>query len=64
MDDCIEVCEKALKLADNFGPAWNNLALCYTEKEDYKKAIECVDKAIETGFDVSDEFLKELEKHR
>jgi hypothetical protein len=34
------------------------------EKEDYDKAAECLDKAMETGFEVPQELLDELASHR
>jgi Flp pilus assembly protein TadD len=63
-DECLKVCAKAVDLQPNFGPAYNNMALAYMETGDFAKAVEMVDKALATGYEVAPEVLKELEPHR
>ncbi|MDY7001653.1 MAG: tetratricopeptide repeat protein [Thermodesulfobacteriota bacterium] len=64
VEGCIEQCEKAVEIEPAFGPAYHNLALAHMEKKDFKKAVEYADKAVETGFEVPEEILKELEQYR
>ncbi|GAB7080940.1 tetratricopeptide repeat protein [Megalodesulfovibrio paquesii] len=59
-----KVLRQALEKEPLFGPAWNNLALVMLEAGQPAKAVEYADKALETGFDVRPELLKELEPHR
>ena len=44
-----------------FAPAWNNLALALFEQERFQEAAEALKKAEEGGFEVQDEFKKEVE---
>ena len=55
---------KAIKLQSNFAPAHNNLAIAYLEKGDYHLAAEHCDKAVELGYQVAPEILKECDTHR
>jgi len=44
--------------------AYNNLAIAYMEKDEFGLAIENIDKAVELGYDVAPDVLKELNEHR
>ncbi|CAM2060171.1 conserved hypothetical protein [Desulfovibrionales bacterium] len=56
---CINVCRCAVETEPQFGPAWNNMGLAYLEQGDSVNALECLDKAVATGFEVSPEVLAE-----
>lgn len=60
----IESCNTVIKIAPTFGPAWNNLALVLFETQEFDRAVEAADKALECGFDVHPEFLKDLAQYR
>jgi tetratricopeptide (TPR) repeat protein len=64
LDECIAAAKKALALEPTFAVAHNNLALAYFEQGAYKEAVAHCDKAVEYGFEVNPEFLKELEPYR
>ena len=64
VDDAIEANLKAIKLHGDFAPAHNNLAIAYLEKEAYDLAAEHCDRALELGYDVAPEILKEIDAHR
>ena len=51
-DACIEESSAVIKAQPVFGPAWNNLALAYFEKEEFKKAAEAVEQAQKCGYEV------------
>ena len=55
---------KALKLGPSFAIAHNNLAIAYLENEEYDLAVKHCDKAIDLGYEVAPEILKEIETHR
>ena len=55
---------KALKLEPSFPIAHNNLAIAYLENEEYDLAVKHCDKAIELGYKVAPEILKDIETHR
>jgi len=55
---------KVLKLEPSFAIAHNNLAIAYLENEEYDMAVKHCDKAIELGYEVAPEILKEIETHR
>ena len=59
-DACIEESLKVVNEEAGFGPAWNNLALAYFEKGEYKKADEAVKTAQKSGYDVPPPFVAEL----
>ncbi|MBN2140616.1 MAG: tetratricopeptide repeat protein [Desulfovibrionaceae bacterium] len=61
LDLAVETLEKCLKIQPRFGPAWNNLALCHLERGDFASAGECVQKARESGYEVPEAVVKELE---
>ncbi|RZB32809.1 MAG: hypothetical protein SRB2_04220, partial [Desulfobacteraceae bacterium Eth-SRB2] len=48
----------------SFAIAHNNLAIVYFEKKKYNLAIKHVDKAVELGYEVDPELLKEIETFR
>ncbi|MBU0993711.1 MAG: tetratricopeptide repeat protein [Proteobacteria bacterium] len=64
VDESIEASLKALKIEPLFAVSHNNLAIAYLEKEDYKKAAEHCDKAIQCGYEVAPEILKEINNNR
>ncbi|MBW2564467.1 MAG: tetratricopeptide repeat protein [Deltaproteobacteria bacterium] len=64
VDESIETNLKALKIEEGFAVAHNNLAIAYLEKKHYEMAVMHCDKAVELGYDVAPEILKEVEKHR
>jgi tetratricopeptide (TPR) repeat protein len=45
----------------NFGPAWNNKAIIDAHFEKWDDAKSCIAKATEYGFEVPDDFRKEIE---
>lgn len=59
-DGSIEESMKVIQKEPAFGPAWNNLALAYFEKEEYAKATHAVAEAKKSGYDVPQGFLDEL----
>ncbi len=62
--ESIEANMKALSLHPDFAIAHNNLTLCYLENDQFDEAIEHCDRAMELGYEVAPEILKELEAHR
>lgn len=60
-DEALPVLEKAVTLQPTFGPAWNNLALVHAEKGGWAKAKECLTKAAESGYEVPEDLLKEVD---
>ncbi|MBN1841907.1 MAG: tetratricopeptide repeat protein [Deltaproteobacteria bacterium] len=64
LDSAIRAYKEAL-LADPFlAEAHNNLAIVYFLKKEYKSAIKHCDKAIELGFKVHLQFIRDLKAHR
>ena len=63
-EKAIETGKKLVKLAPSFGLGHNNLAFAYYCNEEYGKALQHIDKAIELEFEVHPEFLKKLEPYR
>ena len=55
---------KALKLVPTFAIAHNNLAIAYLENKEYDLAVKHCDKAIDLGYEVAPEVLKQIETHR
>jgi tetratricopeptide (TPR) repeat protein len=45
----------------NFGPAWNNKAIIHANRKEWADAATCMAKAEENGFDVPEDFKKEVE---
>ena len=64
IDESIEANLKALRIEPMFSVAHNNLAIGYLEKGEHSKAIEHCDKAVELGFEVAPQILKEIDNHR
>jgi tetratricopeptide (TPR) repeat protein len=64
IEDCIETNKKALKLQPDFAPVHNNLTIAYLENKEYALAVEHCDKALELGYEVAPEILKEIDTHR
>ncbi len=54
----------ALKVGPDFPIAHNNLAIAYLENKEPAKAIRHFDRALELGYEVAPEILKEIEAHR
>jgi tetratricopeptide (TPR) repeat protein len=63
IDEGIEASLEALKLEPSFAIAHNNLAIAYLEKNDIELASKHAEKAIEGGYNVSPNILKDIEKH-
>lgn len=61
VDEAIEACYNALKAEPNFPVAHNNLAIAYLEKGDKEKAKAHARQAIDLGYEVAPEIMKELE---
>jgi len=64
VEESIQANIKALSIEPDFAIAHNNLAIGYLEQGKYDKAIEHCDRAVEFGYDVNPEILKELAPHR
>ncbi|MCG8614709.1 MAG: tetratricopeptide repeat protein [Desulfobacterales bacterium] len=64
VDEGIKANLEALEVEPNFPVAHNNLAVAYLEKEDFPKAIEHCDKALQLGYEVPQELQAELAPHR
>ena len=64
VDKSIEINLKVLQLDSSFAIAHNNLAIAYLEKGEFEMASEHCDKAIEGGYDVAPEILKEVEVYK
>jgi tetratricopeptide (TPR) repeat protein len=62
--ESIETNRKAVEIAPDFAVAHNNLAIAYLENGQYDLAAEHCDKAVELGYDVVPDILKDIEKHR
>ena len=63
-EGCIEHCNTVLRKQPSFGPAWNNLSLAHFEKGEFARAVECADKALESGYDVPEAYLRDLAAYR
>ena len=55
---------KVLKMEPSFAVAHNNLAIAYLENKEYDLAVKHCDKAIDLGYEVAPEILKDIETHR
>ncbi|MBC8393249.1 MAG: tetratricopeptide repeat protein [Deltaproteobacteria bacterium] len=64
VDKSIEINLKVLQLDSSFAIAHNNLAIAYLEKGEVEMASDHCDRAIELGYDVAPEILKEIEEHK
>jgi tetratricopeptide (TPR) repeat protein len=64
VEKAIETGEKLVKMAPDFALGQNNLAFAYYMQENFKKAIEYLDKAVSLGFDAHPDFLKKLDVYR
>jgi len=62
--ESIETNLRALSLEPNFAVAHNNLAIAHLENGDPELALTHCDKAIELGYAVAPEIIKELEPYR
>jgi len=63
LEDSIRYSRKALELAPDFGPAWNNLALAHLELGEHAQAAEYLAKAIALGFEPPAKVLEELKPY-
>jgi len=59
---CLNVCKRALDIAPQFGPAYNQMGIAYLELGEHAKAVECIEKAQETGLDVHPDLLAEIKQ--
>jgi Flp pilus assembly protein TadD len=64
VDECIETNLKVLELEPNFAIAHNNLAIAYLERGETEKAEKHCKKAVELGYEVAPEILKEIETNK
>jgi len=64
VDESIKASLKAIQLEPVFAVAHNNLAIAYLENGEYDLAIKHCDKAVNLGYKVAPEILKEIEHHR
>jgi len=64
IEKSIEANLKALEINPDFAVAHNNLAISYLQKNEFPKSIEHCDKAKALGYEVAQEILKEIDKHR
>lgn len=64
LDESIQANLKVLDIEPNFPVVHNNLVICYLEQENYDKAIEHCDRAVELGYAVDPKILKEVNEHR
>jgi tetratricopeptide (TPR) repeat protein len=64
VEEAIAANQKAVTLAPDFAPAYNNLTIAYLEKGEYALAVEHYDKAVALGFDVAPPIRQEIENHR
>jgi tetratricopeptide (TPR) repeat protein len=64
IDESIEANLKVLELEPTFGVAHNNLAIAYLEKGEHELAVKHFDQALELGYEVATELLKEIDVHR
>ncbi len=62
VDEAIEACQNALKAEPDFAVAHNNLAIAYLEKGDRDQAKIHARRAVELGYQVAPQILKELEE--
>jgi tetratricopeptide (TPR) repeat protein len=62
--ESIETNLKVLELEPNFAVAHNNLTIAYLENGQPELAVTHCDKAIDLGYDVAPEILKEIETYR
>ena len=60
VDQSIEAGLKAIKLEPNFPVAHNNLAIAYLQKGSFDLAKQHCDKAIELGYQVAPEIIKDI----
>jgi tetratricopeptide (TPR) repeat protein len=64
LDESIQANLKALDIEPDFPVVHNNLVICYLEQEDYDKATEHCDRAVELGYPVDPKIIKEVDEHR
>ena len=64
MAKAIKVGEKLVEKAPDFSVGHNNLAVAYYSSNEYDKAIEHLDKAVELGFQANPDFINSLEPFR
>ncbi len=64
LTESIEANLRVIQLEPKFPIAYNNLGIAYLEKGEHDMAVENFDKAVELGYGVAPEILKEIEKYR
>ncbi len=62
--ESIETNLKALEIQPDFPVIHNNLAIAYLEEQSYDLAVKHCDQAVELGYEVAPEIIKEIEPHR
>jgi tetratricopeptide (TPR) repeat protein len=63
IDESIETNLKVLEIEPNFAIAHNNLTIAYLERGETEKAEKHCNKAVELGYEVAPEILKEIETY-
>lgn len=58
--ECERLSREVIAREPGFGPAWNNLSLALFELGRKDEAVEAARAALETGYDVDRDFMKEL----
>jgi DNA-binding SARP family transcriptional activator len=64
VEGCIDQCRQVIEEQPTFGPAYNNMCLAYMQREDYERAIENCDLAVQYGYEMPDDILQELQPYR
>ncbi|MDD5206390.1 MAG: tetratricopeptide repeat protein, partial [Desulfobacterales bacterium] len=64
IDKAIEIGEKLVVMAPDFGLGHNNLAVAYLSKQEYEKAGEHLDRAVSLGFEPHPDLIRKLAPYR
>ncbi|MDP2800016.1 MAG: tetratricopeptide repeat protein, partial [Deltaproteobacteria bacterium] len=60
-DEAIEAADKSLQKKPDFAIAHNNMAVAHYFKKEYKLAAEHCGRAVELGYQVHPDFVKEIQ---
>jgi len=63
-EECIQINQKALDLQPDFAIVHNNMAIAFLEREEYDRAAEHCDRAVELGYEVAPQILEEIEEYK